>query len=99
MVKELKETEFDEKIKEGKVLVDFFAVWCGPCRMLGPVIEEVSNIVKDYTFYKVNVDENENVTKKYGIMTIPTLLLFENGELKETLIGFRPKEELLEILK
>ena len=99
MVKELNEKEFYEKTKEGKVLVDFFATWCGPCKMLSPIIEEVSNIVSDYKFYKVDVDENEELSEKYGIMSIPTLLIFENGNLKEKLVGFKTKEELLNLLK
>ena len=99
MVIKINEKEFDEKIKQGKVLVDCFATWCGPCRMLSPVLEEVSNEVDTYSFYKLDVDESEEVARRYGIMTIPTLLLFEDGELKQTLVGFKTKEELKEILK
>ena len=99
MVNELIEKEFNEKIKEGKVLVDCYATWCGPCKMLSPIIDEVSNEVKNYTFYKLDVDENENIAEEYGIMSIPTLLIFEDGKLKEKTVGFKTKEELLEILK
>ena len=99
MVNELNEKEFNEKIKEGKVLVDCYATWCGPCKMLSPIIDEVSNEVKNYTFYKLDVDENENIAEEYGIMSIPTLLIFEDGKLKEKTVGFKTKEELLEILK
>lgn len=99
MVNELSEKEFNEKIKEGKVLVDCYATWCGPCKMLSPIIDEVSNEVKNYTFYKLDVDENENIAEEYGIMSIPTLLIFEDGKLKEKTVGFKTKEELLEILK
>ena len=60
MVKELNEKDFDKKIEKGKVLVDFFATWCGPCRMLSPVVDELSKEVKDYEFYKVDVGENED---------------------------------------
>ena len=97
MVKEI--SNFNEEIKNGKVLVDCYANWCGPCKMLAPIIEEVSNEINTYTFYKLDVDQNEEIARNYGIMSIPTLLLFENGELKDKLIGFRSKEELLEILK
>ena len=99
MVNELSEKEFNEKIKEGKVLVDCYATWCGPCKMLSPIIDEVSNEVKNYTFYKLDVDENENIAEEYGIMSIPTLLICEDGKLKEKTVGFKTKEELLEILK
>lgn len=99
MVKEINENEFNEVIKEGKVLVDCYATWCGPCQMLSPIVEEVANEVKTYNFYKLDVDQNENIASKYGIMSIPTLLLFEDGNLKETLVGFKSKEELISILK
>ena len=99
MVKELNEKDFDKKIESGKVLVDFFATWCGPCRMLSPIVEELSKEVEDYEFYKVDVDENESLAAKYGIMTIPTLLIFKDGELKKTSVGLISKNDLLDILK
>lgn len=99
MVNEITEKEFSEKISKGKVLVDCYAPWCGPCRMLGPIVEEVAKEVTDYTFYKLNVDDNEEVAIKYGIMSIPTLLVFDNGELKEQSVGLKNKDELKELLK
>ncbi len=99
MVKELNEKNFDKKIEKGKVLVDFFATWCGPCRMLSPVVDELSKEVKDYEFYKVDVDENEDLAARFGIMTIPTLLIFKDGELKKTNVGLISKNDLLEMLK
>ena len=99
MVTEINEKEFNEKIKTGKVLVDCYAPWCGPCRMLGPIIDELASEVTDYSFYKLNVDDSEEVAIKYGIMSIPCLLIFENGELKETSIGLKSKSELKELLK
>lgn len=98
MVEEINENVFEEKIKSGKVLVDCYASWCGPCRMLSPIIDELSNEVSNYKFYKLNVDDAPDVSVRYGIMSIPTLLIFENGELKETLVGFKSKEELKKIL-
>nr|MBP3258568.1 thioredoxin [Bacilli bacterium] len=98
MVEEIKEVEFEEKIKEGKVLVDCYAPWCGPCRMLSPIIDEIASEVNTYKFYKLNVDEAEEVSVKYGIMSIPTILIFENGNLVNTLVGFKSKEELKTIL-
>ena len=94
MVKEIKENEFKEAIKEGKVLVDCYADWCGPCRMLSPVVDELSEELKDMKFYKLNIDDAEEVATEYGIMSIPNLLVFENGKLKNQLVGFRTKDEL-----
>ncbi len=90
--------DFNEIIKDGKVLVDFYADWCGPCRMLGPVLEEISDegIIK---IVKVNVDKDEDVTRKYGVMSIPTLILFENGTEIKRNTGFIPKEEVMQFIK
>ena len=81
--------EFDKLIKEGLILVDFYAQWCGPCKMLGPVLETL-----DIDVLKIDVDECPELAREYGIMTIPTLMLFNNGELKSTKNGFIPKEML-----
>ena len=94
MVKEIKENEFKEAIKEGKVLVDCYADWCGPCRMLSPVVDELSEELKDMKFYKLNIDDAEEVATEYGVMSIPNLLVFENGKLKNQLVGFRTKDDL-----
>ena len=87
------EQNFDEEIKDELVIVDFFATWCGPCRMLGPVLEEISS---DYKIIKIDVDECPNLAKFYGIMSVPTIIKFKNGELVEKRMGFCPKEELIE---
>ena len=94
MVEEIKELDFENKIKEGKVLIDCYAPWCGPCRMLSPIIDTLATEVTTYKFYKLNVDDAEEIAIKYGIMSIPTLLFFENGELKNTIVGLRSKDEL-----
>ena len=100
MVNKICDKDFNEKVSVSKkVIVDCYADWCGPCRMLSPVIDEVSNELTDCDFYKLNVDMENEVPKKYGIMSIPTILIFENGELKEQLVGFRSKDELIGILK
>ena len=96
---EISDKNIDEVIKEGKVLVDCYATWCGPCRMLAPVIEEIEKERSDIKFYKLDVDNNPDTSIKYGIMSIPTLLLFENGELKNQSVGFKDKNELQELLK
>lgn len=98
-VNKINKEKFKETIKKDKVLVDCYADWCGPCRMLGPIVDEISEEIKDCDFYKLNVDEEEDVAREYGIMTIPTLLLFENGKLVDKSIGLRSKEELIEFIQ
>lgn len=92
---------FDEEVLnyKGKVLVDFWAEWCGPCMMLGPVIKEVSEEVDDVKFCKVNCDEARDVALQFGIMTIPNLIVFENGEQVNQSIGYIEKEDVLELIK
>ena len=100
MVKEISQNEFEESInKEGLVLVDCYAPWCGPCRMLSPIIDELANEVNTCSFYKINIDEADEIVNKYGIMSIPTILIFENGSLKQKEVGFKSKGQLLDILK
>ena len=95
---EINETEFEEKIKGAKVLVDCYAPWCGPCKMLSPVIDELASETEGVEFYKINMDDADLVSEKYGIASIPTILYFENGELKNTSVGFKTKDELKEMI-
>lgn len=90
-----------EKIKESgqKVLVDFFAEWCGPCKMIAPILHEISEENPDLVIAKINVDEMTEVAIKYGIQSIPTLLVMQNGQVVNKAVGFRSKEQILEILK
>ncbi|MBQ4382585.1 MAG: thioredoxin [Oscillospiraceae bacterium] len=81
------------------VLVDFFATWCGPCKMLAPVVEEIAaEKAGQVKVVKLDVDEVGGVAMDYGVMSIPTLIYFKNGEAVETMVGFRPKEAILDIL-
>ena len=80
------------------VLVDFGADWCGPCKMLAPIIEELSNEVDDVKIGKLNTDENPDIARQYGIMSIPTMIIFKNGNIADTIVGFHSKNDLLEIL-
>ena len=86
--------EFNELIKEGKVLVDFFATWCGPCKMLSPVLEELSN-ESDVLIVKVDVDEAGPLAAQYGIQAVPTLMLFKNGQRVDVRMGYQNKNQLL----
>ncbi len=86
------ENDFENLINKDLVVVDFFATWCGPCKMLGPVLESLENI----DVVKIDVDECPDLARKYGIMSVPTLMLFSGGELKNKRSGFMPKEALEE---
>ncbi len=92
--------EFNNAIKEGKVFIDFFATWCGPCQMLAPVLEEMdrNNEFGDIKVIKVDVDEAPEIAARYGIQSIPTLLLLENGKLVDSRLGYMPKPMLLKFL-
>ena len=80
------------------VLLDFWAAWCGPCRMLSPIVDEVAEERTDVKVGKVNVDEQPDLAAEFGVMSIPTLLLFENGKLGRQAVGARPKSGVLELL-
>lgn len=101
MTIEVTAQNFDEEVLnyKGKVLVDFWAEWCGPCMMLGPIIEEVSEEVDDVKFCKVNCDKARDVALQFGIMTIPNLIVFENGEQVNQSIGYIEKEDVLKLIK
>lgn len=90
------ELNFDELIKEGLVLVDFYADWCGPCKMISPVLEEIDKEDEDLNIVKVNVDEQGLLAQRYGVMSIPTLVLFKDGEKVDQMIGFAPKQNLVQ---
>lgn len=91
------EKDFESLINE-KAVVDFYADWCGPCKMFAPVFEEVSNSY-DFNFIKINVDDYSDIARKCGVMSIPTIILFENGEEIKRFTGFMTKESLEDFLK
>lgn len=96
---ELTNQNFNEEISNGLVLVDFYAEWCGPCKMMHPIIDSVASSNPDLKVIKINVDEHDEIARKYGIMSIPTIILFENGEIKQKNIGFTPQEVIEDWLK
>jgi thioredoxin 1 len=98
---EISEQEFNEIINNSHklVVVDFFAEWCMPCLMLSPVIEELAEKMKDVKFVKINTDDNQEISKKYGISSIPCLIIFKEGEEIERLIGAQDGDELEEKIK
>jgi len=97
MVENITDKNFEQKIKESCV-VDFYADWCGPCKMLTPILESISNDIKDKKFYKINVDENQETAQKYGIKSIPATFIFKNGKVVKKIIGYKQKKALTEEL-
>ena len=87
---------FNEQIKEGVVLVDFFATWCGPCKMQSPVLEELKEYRSDVKVVKIDVDQETEIARLYGVMSIPTLILFKDGKEVAKNVGFMPKELLVQ---
>lgn len=90
---------FEEKIASGVVLVDFFADWCGPCKMMAPVLEEIANERKDVSIYKVNVDEEGALAQQFNVMSIPTLIVFKDGKPVANAVGFNPKPAVESLIK
>lgn len=95
-----KENFEHEILKADKpVLVDFWASWCGPCRMLSPTIDEIAEEHPEIKVCKINIDDEAELAIRHGVMSVPTLMIFKNGEIAQTAIGVRPKEEILDLLK
>ena len=94
MAKIINSQEFDNTIESGVVVVDFFDTWCGTCKMLSPVIDELSGELENVNFVKVDIDQSMDLAQKFKIVSVPTLKVFKNGEEVDTLMGFMPKEVL-----
>ena len=100
MAKDIMTTEFDAFINQDKpVLVDFWAPWCGPCRMLAPVLEELTEEHPEVAIGKVDVDKCADLAKQFRVMSIPTLILFKNGQIVDQKLGYQPKNALVDMFK
>ena len=97
MVLEINSENFDNEVLayNGVIVVDFFANWCGPCRKLAPILEEVEGELKNVKFAKINTDENIEMAKKYQVSGLPTLMVFKNGEAVERIVGLMPKSSII----
>ena len=94
-VQKLNQNNFNNVIANGTALVDFYADWCGPCRIVSPVVDEIAEERSDITVGKVNVDDENALAMKYGVMSIPTLIVFKDGQEKTRIVGARPKAAIL----
>ena len=94
-------SDFQAKVleAEGPVLVDFFATWCGPCKMLAPTLDEVAaETAGKAAVYKLDIDQSPDIAQKYGVMSVPTLMVFENGQVKNQAVGVQPKQNILSMI-
>ncbi len=98
MLKKLDSNNFLNEINVGTTLVDFYADWCGPCKMIAPIVEEIANERTDITVGKVNVDNDADIAIKYGVSSIPTLIVFKDGKETARVVGYRQKDDILAML-
>ena len=94
-VLKLKNKDFDAAIQSGFALVDFYADWCGPCKMMSPIVDEIADERTDVTVAKVNVDESSELASRFGVVSIPTLIIFKDGNESSRIVGYRPKTAIL----
>src|SRR5574344_137033 len=97
MLKHVKASNFESEVLNSQkpILVDFFATWCGPCQMLGPVLEKISNSRADFDIAKINIDESQDLAIEYGIEVVPTMVIFKQGKHVETITGLMNAEEIV----
>ena len=94
-VQKLNQNNYNNAIANGTALVDFYAEWCGPCRMVSPIVDEIAEERRDIAVGKVNVDDENALAMKYGVMSIPTLIVFKDGKEAARIVGARPKAAIL----
>ena len=100
MVKKINAAQFEDVKKDSVAVVDFSAVWCGPCKMLAPVLDAVSQSLEEQvSFYNVDVDENQSLAAQFGIMSVSSMLLFKNGELADQRVGFMPPDAVMDWIR
>lgn len=101
MIKIVNNDNFIGEVKNSDkvVIVDFFANWCGPCKMLTPILEELSDSMEDVEFAKVDIDQSLDIAREYNISSVPTMMIFKNGEVVDTIVGFVPKASIESKLK
>ena len=99
MVKQINQDQFNEAKESAVAVVDFFATWCGPCKMLGPVLEQLSDEMSDVNFFKVDVDDNGALAQQFGITNIPAVAILKNGELQELSVGFKPADAMKSVIE
>ncbi len=101
MITTITKDNFEKEIVKADkpVLVDFWASWCGPCRMLSPTIDEIAEEHPEIKVCKINIDDEAELAIRHGVMSVPTLMIFKNGEIAQTAVGVRPKDEILDLLK
>ena len=98
-VKTVEDATFNQETNTGVSITDFWATWCGPCKMMAPVVEEVAKDYPDVKVCKVNVDEEPELSNAFKIVSIPTIVVIKNGEIIDSVVGYRPKEDIEKIIK
>ena len=100
MITNVTKENFDKEVMqaEGTVLIDFWAAWCGPCRMIAPAVEKIAEEHPEVKVCKINIDDEQELAIRHGVMSIPTLMVVKNGEIVNTAIGLRPKDEIEALL-
>lgn len=99
MIENLTNDNFAEKTAKGLTFTDFWATWCGPCRMQGPVVEQLSEEMDGVSFFKVDVDDNKETAAKFGIMSIPTMIVQKDGQVVDTIVGYHDKDALKKVIE
>ncbi|MGH1411328.1 MAG: thioredoxin [Mycoplasma sp.] len=98
-MEKIKTSEFNSKIENGYVVVDFFTTWCGPCKMMAPILEKIASTMPNINFYKVDVEEEPKLGSDFKIKVVPTVMLFKNGQMVTEFSGFKPEAAVVKLLK